>query len=181
MELQQQKQWLKNYSERLIEEAPMLNALDTPIGDGDHGSNMAKGAKAILEVLDTEIADQATLYKQVAIALISKVGGSAGPLYGSAFLAMAGPEHMLDKFSKGLEAIESRGKAVPGEKTMVDMWDAFLNEQTMAHLDKAIEAITAMKATKGRASYVGERSIGHMDPGAMSSYLMFETYLEVFS
>ena len=128
------------------------------------------------------------IFKKVAMTLMSKVGGASGPLYGSAFLAMSKTAtETLDTSEliyAGLEAIQKRGKAQVGEKTMVDIWSAFLNDlQTDSaskdNLEKVVKASAGLLATKGRASYLGERSIGHIDPGTQSSAYLFETLLEV--
>ena len=119
--------------------------------------------------------------------LISKVGGASGPLYGSAFMGMAKAEKddkdLSEVIQAGLDMIQKRGKAVPGEKTMVDVWSGIpvsLQSGDLTHekIGSLVEATKDLKATKGRASYVGERSIGHIDPGSASSGLLFEALLE---
>ena len=119
--------------------------------------------------------------------LISKVGGASGPLYGSAFMGMAKAEKdgkdLSEVIQAGLDMIQKRGKAVPGEKTMVDVWSGIpaslqAGDLTREKIGSLVEATKDLKATKGRASYVGERSIGHIDPGSASSGLLFEALLE---
>lgn len=176
-----------------------LTDLDAAIGDGDHGHNMARGFEAAkLKLADGQ--DAEALLKATAMALISNVGGAAGPLYGTLFLkgssAMKGKVEVtlgdLAVFLKtGIEGVQMRGKAALGEKTMLDVLipvqqsiqaDADAGIAGSVALQKAavlarkcVEKTKDMQATKGRASYLGERSIGHIDPGAMSSCLLIET------
>lgn len=181
-------EWLNLFGEELAENKDHLNQLDTAIGDGDHGSNMNRGAQALKEKLDSNDYDELTdLLKDVGMALVSKVGGASGPLYGSAFIEMAKKAKestdVPELISSGLEGIIKRGKAEVGEKTMVDMWtpvaDALKEGKlTKEVIEQALEETKDMKATKGRASYLGDRSIGHIDPGAQSSAYLFNTLLE---
>ncbi|WP_016896509.1 dihydroxyacetone kinase subunit DhaL [Aerococcus viridans] len=180
--------WLDQWFDRLIEEKAYLSDLDQKIGDGDHGNNMARGAVATKEALESkQPADVSALFMTVAQTLMSKIGGASGPLYGSAFLAMAttakNSENLADIFAAGLDKIQQRGKAEPGEKTMVDMWHPAVeaikaNNLNQEILDEASTKTTELKATKGRASYYGERSIGEPDPGAESSKYLFEALIK---
>lgn len=180
--------WLDQWFDRLIEEKAYLSDLDQKIGDGDHGNNMARGAVATKEALESkQPADVSALFMTVAQTLMSKIGGASGPLYGSAFLAMAtkakNSENLADIFAAGLDKIQQRGKAEPGEKTMVDMWHPAVealkaNNLNQELLDEASAKTTELKATKGRASYYGERSIGEPDPGAESSKYLFEALIK---
>jgi dihydroxyacetone kinase-like protein len=196
--------WLQRVADVLHENAGYLTQLDSDIGDADHGINMDRGFKAVREkIAAIPTADIATLLRTVGTTLVSTVGGASGPLYGTAFLraagAAAGKEElaaadfvaMLEAFLGGIMA---RGKAQPGEKTMVDALTpalaaakealnagANLAEITRRAADAAeagMKATIPMLATKGRASYLGERSIGHQDPGATSSWYMLRTFAE---
>lgn len=180
-------------AERVIERADELTALDQAVGDGDHGINMKRGAAEVLTQLDA-IAGKplGEALKAVGMALVMKVGGAAGPLYGSLFMAMgkafgdkpASLSLLPDAFAAGVEAVAARGKSRPGEKTMLDVLvpvrDALKagGPDLGARLREAAAAGAAatipMRATKGRASYLGERSVGHLDPGARSSQLLVE-------
>lgn len=182
------KKWLELFIEQLLENKVYLSELDTAIGDGDHGNNLARGANALAEVLQTKEFETLTdLLKTTGMTLVSKVGGASGPLLGSAFISMAKASQDSDDLATvleaGLEGIQKRGKAAAGEKTMVDEWipvvDAVkANKLTVTLIDETLEKTKNMKATKGRASYLGERSIGHLDPGAMSSSYLFKTMIE---
>ncbi|XJS10061.1 dihydroxyacetone kinase subunit DhaL [Aerococcaceae bacterium WGS1372] len=188
MELDVVLKWMEIFNDKIQEEKVKLTELDTPIGDADHGNNMSRGMIAVMESLKTESTDSAAAaLKLVAKNLISKVGGSAGPLYGSAILAVAKSQEagdsLADSLNQGLEAIKKRGKSTEGEKTMIDTWAPVVRaietgELTVDLIDEAVNNTKDMKATKGRASYVGERSIGHIDPGAYSSGLLFEALIE---
>lgn len=181
--------WLLAFAGKLKEQKAYLSELDTAIGDGDHGTNMARGANAIEEKLNgKEFSSVQDIFKTVSMALLSTVGGASGPLYGSAFMGMAkqaaNDENDAAVILKaGLEGIQKRGKAVTGEKTMVDVWVPVIEalesgELTIETIQEAVNNTKDMKATKGRASYLGDRSIGHIDPGATSSGYFFETLLE---
>ena len=181
-------EWLNVFGEKLTENKEHLNQLDTAIGDGDHGSNMNRGAQALKEKLESSDYDEMSdLFKDVGMALVSKVGGASGPLYGSAFIEMAKKAKESTDFtellSSGLEGIIKRGKADVGEKTMVDMWTPVVDavkdgKLTKELIEESLEETKEMKATKGRASYLGDRSIGHIDPGAQSSAYLFIALLE---
>ena len=181
MELEVVLKWMELFNEKVQAEKVKLTELDTPIGDADHGNNMSRGMKAVMEGIETDQPETAAdALKVVAKNLLSKVGGSAGPLYGSAILALAkgvqNEAELAESMNDGLEAIKKRGKSTEGEKTMIDTWSPVvkaLKERTLTSkvIQDAVENTKDMKATKGRASYVGERSIGHIDPGAYSSGL----------
>src|ERR1700684_551627 len=191
------------FAGEMSEHRQELVALDTAIGDSDHGTNMDRGMRKALEKLEgTEAADPGAVLKTVAMALISSVGGAAGPLYGTLFLqmgtAMAGQDEIdLPGYSgawrKGLEGVQSRGKAQPGDKTMVDaLLPAVqaleqapdLNSGLSAAVqgaEQGMNATTPLVARKGRASYLGERSKDHQDPGATSTYYLFKTAAEALA
>jgi dihydroxyacetone kinase-like protein len=176
-----------------------LTKLDSEIGDGDHGNNMHRGFQAALERLDdTEPATPADVLKAVSMALISKVGGAAGPLYGTAFLRAStalgsGEEVSADDAAGALEAalggIKQRGKAEVGDKTIVDALQPAVEaakeaagEGSVAGVFRAAagaaeegaESTVPMTARRGRASYLGARAQGHQDPGATSTYLLLD-------
>jgi dihydroxyacetone kinase-like protein len=180
--------WMTLFNQKVQEEKDYLSELDGPIGDGDHGANLARGMAAALEALNsTEPQSAAEAFKAVSMALISKVGGASGPLYGSAFMGMMKAEQagqdMAGVLEAGLDMIVKRGHAQVGEKTMVDVWSPVVeavkkNQLTNDFIDQAVLSTKDIVATKGRASYVGERSIGHIDPGSQSSGLLFKALLE---
>lgn len=193
--------WVRRADALVTEHADELTALDAAIGDADHGSNMRRGLNAAVNALDggTSETPEAVL-KQVAMTLISKVGGASGPLYGTFFLRMStsvkGLEHLdLDALVQAMEAgvagIVQRGKAQAGEKTMLDAWYPALEAlrggtdladgvlAARAAADAGRDATEPMLATKGRASYLGERSVGHVDPGASSTALLVQALAEV--
>ena len=188
MDAARAKKWMQLFNEKIQDQKDYLSDLDTPIGDGDHGANMARGMAAAVESLAAkDFASAAEVFQAVSMQLISKVGGASGPLYGSAFMGMGKAEKdgkdLPEVIQAGLDMIQKRDKAVPGEKTMVDVWSGIplsLQSGDLTHekIGSLVEATKDLKATKGRASYVGERSIGHIDPGSASSGLLFEALLE---
>ena len=188
MDAARAKKWMQLFNEKIQNQKDYLSDLDTPIGDGDHGANMVRGMAAAVESLAAkDFASAAEVFQVVSMQLISKVGGASGPLYGSAFMGMAKAEKdgkdLSGVIQAGLDMIQKRGKAVPGEKTMVDVWSGIplslqSGELTHEKIGSLVEATKELTATKGRASYVGERSIGHIDPGSASSGLLFEALLE---
>ena len=196
---------LHRMADVIDENKKYLTKLDSAIGDADHGINMNRGFKAVLQkVSSAEDKDAGTILKTAGMALVSSVGGAGGPLYGTAFMqagmAVAGKYELEsgdvhDALRSALDGVVMRGKASPGDKTMVDAITPAI-EAMEASLDEgadtaeALEAAAAaakqgmeetipMLAKKGRASYLGERSIGHQDPGATSSYLLINTMAEV--
>lgn len=179
--------WMSKFAEKVETNKQFLSDLDTPIGDGDHGFNMDRGMKAVEEKLATKPADVTSGFKIIAMALISTVGGASGPLYGTAFLEMAKKSITTNDIGELLDAalagIEMRGGAKPGDKTMVDVWNALVPDVkngilTENRITEAVAATKDMIARKGRASYLGERSKGHVDPGSQSSGYLFEALLE---
>jgi dihydroxyacetone kinase-like protein len=195
--------WMNRFASEMAEHRQELIALDTAIGDGDHGTNMNRGmTKAVEKLQSAEQADPGAVLKTVAMTLVSTVGGAAGPLYGTLFLQMGGamaghPEVDLPTFAaawrKGLEGVQSRGKAQPGDKTMVDaLIPAVAALESASDLDdglraavqaaeEGMKATTPLVARKGRASYLGERSEGHQDPGATSTYYLFKSAAEALA
>ena len=191
--------WLAELSRRVAEEQDALTRLDAAIGDADHGSNLARGFAAVVEAVgDGQDQEPGALLKKTGMTLVSKVGGASGPLYGTLFLRMAGPAAagpldaaaFAEALRAGVRGVEERGKAAPGDKTMLDallpacdaLEAALAGGADLADgLQAAVEAgragrdaTTPMVARKGRASYLGERSAGHVDPGATSSVLLLE-------
>lgn len=180
-------EWMNNFAKKVHDNKDYLSDLDTPIGDSDHGFNMDRGVTAIVNNLQTPPADLPAAFKKIAMSLISTVGGASGPLYGTAFLEMAKKsaqtDNINDLLTAALAGIEKRGNSQPGDKTMVDVWDKLIpqvNEGTLTEesINDAVEATKDMIAKKGRASYLGERSKGHIDPGAQSSGYLFSALLE---
>ena len=189
--------WLQRSAAVLHEQREYLTQLDSAIGDADHGVNMDRGFTAVMDKLPgVADKDAGTILKTVGTTLVSTVGGASGPLYGTAFLragmALAGKVELQDSdvltaLQAALEGIIARGKAKPGEKTMVDAlhpaietFKASLSSgvslkealaKATESAEQGMKATTPMLATKGRASYLGERSIGHQDPGATSAWL----------
>lgn len=184
--------WLNDFGERVQENKQLLSDLDQAIGDGDHGINMARGLGELKKVFtEKEPADLKDVFKTAGMTMVSKVGGASGPLYGTAFLNMskAVDADTIDAvgltkvIEAGLEGIEKRGKSHAGEKTMIDVWEPVVHalhqeDLTDDVVDAALQKTKDLKATKGRASYLGERSIGHLDPGAYSSALLFHAMLQ---
>lgn len=182
------KQWMKLFAEKIEANKAYLSDLDTPIGDGDHGNNMARGMVAVQEAFRSKNpTDVTSALKLVAMSLISKVGGAAGPLYETAFLEMAKLSTSTKDLGLLTEAavngIKKRGGANAGDKTMVDVWLVAVpalkeNSLTAKQIEEAVQSTKDMEAKKGRASYLGERSIGHLDPGSVSSGYLFQALLE---
>lgn len=197
-------QWLENTAAVLSENKEYLTQLDSAIGDADHGINMDRGFKKVIEKLPT-VADKdiGNVLKTTGMTLISSVGGASGPLYGTFFMragmAVASKEELdgddvVKMLQAGVDGIVQRGRAKTGDKTMFDAWEPAIlalrasleaGDDLPEALGKSVEAAEqgmkdtiAMQAKKGRASYLGERSIGHQDPGATSSYLMLNALLE---
>lgn len=197
--------WLRVFAQVLQENRELLTELDAAIGDADHGINMDRGFKKVLSQLsEVEEKDIGSILKATGMALISGVGGAGGPLYGTFFLRAAavadGKTELSDDdlaklLEAGVQGVIQRGKAEPGDKTMIDALlpavealkqatssgvpthDAL--HQAVFSAEQGMKATIPMQAKKGRASYLGERSIGHQDPGATSSYLMLKTLAEV--
>lgn len=179
-------------AQAVIDHAEELTALDQAIGDGDHGVNMKRGAEAVLADLDKNAESELPeALKAIGMALVMKVGGASGPLYGTFFMTFgktlpAAPSaaDTVAAFEAALQAVMARGKSHPGQKTMLDVLapaleklkaDPSPSEALCATVAEAAEATIPMQAERGRASFLGERSVGHMDPGARSSALMIDT------
>ena len=200
--------WLDRIAMVMKENREYLIELDSAIGDADHGINMSRGFSKVQEKLpELSQGDIGTILKTTGMTLMSSVGGASGPLYGTFFMrcgmALAAKEELdckdvLALFKAGSEGILQRGKPNLGDKTMYDVWAPVIacfettsqeNDQDLAATLSACveEAEAAMKATipmlakKGRASYLGERSIGHQDPGATSSYLILKALWETLN
>jgi len=188
---------IETVARRVIASAEELTDLDRAIGDGDHGINMQRGFEAVLTQLDQLAAQRlGNALKGVGTTLVLKVGGASGPLYGTLFMALGKAlpddvtrEQLADALALALDAVKARGKSDIGQKTMLDvLWPvlAVLREggddlpaRLRATAAAAASATVPMKAIRGRASFLGERSIGHMDPGARSSALMVEAVADV--
>lgn len=197
--------WLERAACVLEQEKALLTELDAPIGDSDHGANMARGFGAVrAKLVGLDRGDIGALLKTVGMTLLSTIGGASGPLYGTLFLEagkQAAGAAALDLaawtscLEAGLAGLQRRGKAVPGDKTMVDALGpaiAALKAAEGATLADALgraaeaarrgaEATTPLVARKGRASYLGERSVGHQDPGATSSWFLLRSLAETAS
>lgn len=189
---------MKAISEMIEANKDILTDLDNAIGDGDHGINMARGSKAVMEKLPALVTkDSGAIFKGIGMVIVSSVGGASGALYGTAFMKAGdvlkgkmelSPEDFLAAFSASVTGIKVRGKSTIGEKTMLDalcpaeraMREAIQAKKSLkeallaaaAEAEKGAERTKDLVATKGRASYLGERSLGHRDPGAVSSSLM---------
>jgi dihydroxyacetone kinase-like protein len=198
--------WLRALQKVYAENKQYLTELDSAIGDGDHGINMDRGFTSVARQLDQdEPPDISGILKTAAMVLIKTVGGAAGPLYGTFFLrasaACTGKEKLdstdiVAMLEAGLEGVVQRGKAELRDKTMVDALTPGLDrmkqllaeevgleemlKQAAAAAQQGMKDTIPMLAKKGRASYLGERSIGHQDPGATSSYLLMETMSKSF-
>ena len=192
--------WVRAFAALIEQNAQYLTELDSAIGDADHGTNMKRGMKAVVESLDSTTPETAdALFKQVGMKLVSAVGGASGPLYGTLFLRMGvslgavadtSPQDFAAALRAGLDGVVARGKAQLEDKTMVDALTPAIEalEQALAGgsplqegLDAAVSAaekgrdsVTPLVARKGRASYLGERSAGHQDPGATSTTLLLQ-------
>jgi len=204
---QQILQWLQAVAVVIAENKDYLTELDAAIGDGDHGINLNRGFQKVITQLPlVETEDIGSILKTVGMTLISSVGGASGPLYGTFFLRASAalnlkeeltPVELSNLFEAGVAGVIQRGKANLGEKTMLDALCpavAILTKEVEKSsniadvFEKAVQAaLEGMRLTiplvalKGRASYLGERSIGHQDPGATSSYLILKTFLETIN
>ncbi|TFD26023.1 dihydroxyacetone kinase subunit DhaL [Cryobacterium lyxosi] len=200
--------WIRRSAEVLAANRAALNTLDRDIGDGDHGENMDRGFQAILPKLE-EVTDETTpgaVLKLVATTLISTVGGAAGPLYGTAFLKAAGAVGAVQSLdaialvallTAARDGIVLRGKAVEGDKTMIDAWTPAVNAASAAQTagspvgtvllaaadaaEHGAQSTEPLVARKGRASYLGERAIGHRDPGSQSTSLLLRAAADLMS
>jgi dihydroxyacetone kinase-like protein len=199
--------WLNAYAAVLAENKDYLTQLDSDIGDADHGANMDRGFRAVKAKLESNPgSDIGAVLKTVGMTLVSTVGGAGGPLYGTLFLqagmATAGkneltPADVVAMFDAGLKGVVMRGKAVLEDKTMVDALTPAVEKlrtvvdgggdlgdalrQAAAAAEAGMKATIPLVARKGRASYLGERSAGHQDPGATSSYLLIKTAADTWA
>ncbi|WP_368993779.1 dihydroxyacetone kinase subunit DhaL [Caldifermentibacillus hisashii] len=192
------KLWMEALNEKIQKHKEYLSELDQAIGDGDHGVNMARGFQEVMNKLsDADYATPSDLLKDVAMVLMSKVGGASGPLYGTAFLKMAMATKNKEKLTEedltfaveeAIKGLEQRGKAQLKDKTMLDVWmpvHHYMKQGSPIDWGKleatakgAMEATKELLALKGRAAYLKERSVGHIDPGSVSSYYLFQTLAE---
>jgi dihydroxyacetone kinase-like protein len=201
----QARSWVSSTAAVIEEQAAYLTKLDSAIGDGDHGTNMNRGFRAAVQRLDgLEDQDFAGVFKAVGMALIGKVGGASGPLYGSLFLGMAKElgdageaedQRLAAALRAGYDSVVARGKAQLEDKTMLDAWHPALEaldsalaggrelgpalDEAAAAAEAGMKATIPMVARKGRASYLGERSRDHQDPGATSTHLILKTLADV--
>jgi dihydroxyacetone kinase-like protein len=189
--------WVGEFARLVHEQRDELTRLDAAIGDADHGANLDRGMTAVMSALEAESpTDPAAVLKTVATTLIRTVGGASGPLYGTFFLRASGAlggggsAAFAAALRAGLDGVAARGKAVPGDKTMLDalvpacdaLEEALADGQSLAEglhaaakgAARGRDATVPMVARKGRASYLGERSAGHQDPGATSAALLVE-------
>ncbi|MFF9045941.1 dihydroxyacetone kinase subunit DhaL [Streptomyces parvulus] len=182
------RRWMTATAASVDREAERLTALDSPIGDADHGSNLQRGFRDVVTALEKDAPDTPGAVLTLAgRRLISTVGGASGPLYGTLLrrtgkalgdAAQVSREQLAEAFREGVDAVRTLGGAAPGDKTMVDalvpavdaLGESFAAARTAA--EEGAEATTPLQARKGRASYLGERSIGHQDPGATSAALL---------
>lgn len=194
---QTRKTLFETVAKRVIANADELTDLDRAIGDGDHGINMRRGFEAVLATVDELSAKNlGESLKGVGTTLVMKVGGASGPLYGTLFMSLGKLledevtyEQAADAFAASIEAVKARGKSDVGQKTMLDVLfpvlgvlregGADMTARLKATAKAAAEATIPMRAIRGRASFLGERSIGHMDPGARSSALIVDAVADV--
>jgi phosphoenolpyruvate---glycerone phosphotransferase subunit DhaL len=198
------ERWVRRFAQLVNENRDHLTELDAAIGDADHGSNMDRGMRAAVVALDESSPQTAgALFKQVGMTLVSTVGGASGPLFGTFFLRIGtslgevhetSPKEFATSLHAGLDGVVARGKAEPGDKTMYDalapavdaLEDALGDSLDLASAlvlaraaaEAGRDATTPMLARKGRASYLGERSVGHQDPGATSIALLLQAATE---
>jgi phosphoenolpyruvate---glycerone phosphotransferase subunit DhaL len=199
--------WIREFARVVGENAQHLTDLDAAIGDADHGINMDRGMTAVLGALDEgAAADMSALCKQVGMTLVKSVGGASGPLYGTFFLRMAGalgandtvdPAAFAKALRAGVEGVVQRGRAEVGDKTMFDALSPALDALDAAlasggrlataladaavAAEKGRDATESMVARKGRASYLGQRSVGHVDPGATSAAMLIAAAASAFA
>ena len=199
--------WIRAFAAEIAANKEYLTRLDAAVGDGDHGINMHRGMSAVLGKVDALPGDDiGALLKTVGMTLVSTVGGAGGPLYGTLFLQMGtaasgkaelGPDEWAAALEAGIGGVRMRGKAEPGDKTMIDALvpaedalKAALAEgasfgealtRSAGAAERGMAATVPLVAKKGRASYLGERSAGHQDPGATSSQLLLKTAADTWS
>lgn len=188
--------WIEKINRKIQENKEYLTKLDQVIGDGDHGINLSRGFKEVTDKMTkTVYRDIGGLLQDVGMVLISKVGGASGPLYGTAFMKLASVlkgkqeitiSELAEALQESVSGIKTRGRAQTGDKTMLDVWEpvtAYIQEHrenlsyqnVIDFCKEQMEHTKQLEAKKGRASYLGSRSIGHLDPGAVSSFYLFET------
>jgi phosphoenolpyruvate---glycerone phosphotransferase subunit DhaL len=199
--------WVQRFAAEVEANKEYLTQLDAAVGDGDHGINMQRGMSAVVAKVDTQAGEQdvGALLKTVGMTLVSTVGGAGGPLYGTLFLQMGtatageselSPDDWAVALEAGIAGVQARGKAEPGDKTMIDALlpgrDALKTalgggatfadalRQSAAAAEQGMRDTIPLVARKGRASYLGERSAGHQDPGATSSHLLLEAAAETW-
>jgi dihydroxyacetone kinase-like protein len=199
--------WIRTFAADVEANKGYLTQLDAAVGDGDHGINMQRGMTAVVAKLESETGEQdvGALLKTVGMTLVSTVGGAGGPLYGTLFLQMGtatsgknelGPDDWAAALEAAIAGVQARGKAEPGDKTMVDalipgrdalkaaLADGATFEEALERsadaAEKGMLATVPLVAKKGRASYLGERSAGHQDPGATSSALLLKAAAETW-
>jgi dihydroxyacetone kinase-like protein len=198
--------WLREFADAIAANKTYLTELDSAIGDADHGINMNRGMQAAMTKIETVSGeDIGGLLKTVGITLVSTVGGAGGPLYGTLFMQMGAvstgksrltPDEWADSLDSGIQGVIKRGKAERGDKTMLDALLPALDalrlalkeghpladalKRSAAAAEEGMKGTIPVVARKGRASYLGERSAGHQDPGATSSYLLLKTAAESF-
>jgi dihydroxyacetone kinase-like protein len=189
----------------VVENKDFLTQLDAEIGDADHGTNMARGFNTVMSKISENDTDLKDVLKRVGMGLVSSVGGASGPLYGTMFLKASNAIKddnvdqvvLCEMFKAALDGVKERGKATKGEKTIIDAmepaYDAFVKvissggslkqalEEAVKAAEEGVEYTKTIIATKGRASYLGERSIGHQDPGATSFTLLLKSVLDNYS
>ena len=200
--------WVQRFAAEVEANKEYLTQLDAAVGDGDHGINMQRGMSAVVAKVDTQAGEQdvGALLKTVGMTLVSTVGGAGGPLYGTLFLQMGtatagkselSPDDWAAALEAGIAGVQARGKAEPGDKTMIDALlpgrDALTAalgggatfadalRQSAAAAEQGMRDTIPLVARKGRASYLGERSAGHQDPGATSSHLLLEAAAETWA
>jgi phosphoenolpyruvate---glycerone phosphotransferase subunit DhaL len=200
--------WVQRFAAEVEANKEYLTQLDAAVGDGDHGINMQRGMSAVVAKVDTQAGEQdvGALLKTVGMTLVSTVGGAGGPLYGTLFLQMGtatagkselSPDDWAAALEAGIAGVQARGKAEPGDKTMIDALlpgrDALTTalgggatfadalRQSAAAAEQGMRDTIPLVARKGRASYLGERSAGHQDPGATSSHLLLEAAAETWA
>lgn len=199
-------QCIQKIGDEIIANKDFLTDLDREIGDADHGVNMARGFTEVLAQLPQDEEDMSKVLKKVGMVLLSKVGGASGPLYGTAYMKAAAAvpgktsitlEDGKEMLTAVIEGIKMRGKAQRGEKTMLDALEPALEaltkgiengDDTLSCLNamceaakEGVEYTKTIIATKGRASYLGERSMGHQDPGATSSMITLEAIRDFYA
>lgn len=196
------RRWVEKFAAAVLHESDHLDELDSATGDGEHGSNLSQGMSAVLALLgDSEFSDIREMFEAIGMTIVNKVGGASGALYGTLFLRFSDIGHgreeldldsLIEAFSSGLAGIMELGSTVPGDKTMVDAIHPAVQELSSARdepLRNAVaraarvavegrDATASMLARRGRGTYLGDRSLGHVDAGATSMALLFEALSE---